>query len=390
MKNKIILILILILSIINVKADLTQEQGEKIAKFAEQMIEKGNSEEHRVGKFSLLVYRQGQYRIDGFNDKLSNVDYDYYRYNTLGNKKYWTFDCSSFASYVYYHVLGFHTYKNNNPKSPLVVSEFVTRASKNDEFYFVFRNKPVTSVDFSTTKPGDLFIFEGSHIMVYIGNKKIAHFTASEIHGGGPILGAVISDITVKYPDKKLTVIRANGTNATPVTTITWPDTGKIEELVEDYKPTIRVTNENKGKKEVKITIEIKDDNQLTSYSITNGDPNYQTIQGKSATINHTFKENGTYYIYAKDNKNQETKFPYIVNGIEKEEEKPPVIEEPEEPPQEEPVIETPTIIDTPPVIEEPEIIEKSNTIDEIIKIVLIIISLLIIILIIKYLRKKD
>lgn len=385
MKNKIILILILILTTINVKADLTQEQGEKIAKFAEQMIEKGNSEEHRVGKFSLLVYRQGQYRIDGFNDKLSNVDYDYYRYNTLGNKKYWTFDCSSFASYVYYHVLGFHTYKNNNPKSPLVVAEFVTRASKNDEFYFVFRNKPVTSVDFSTTKPGDLFIFEGSHIMVYIGNKKIAHFTASEIHGGGPILGAVISDITVKYPDKKLTVIRANGTNATPVTTITWPDTNIKEELVLDYKPTIQITKENKTDKEVTITIEIKDDNQLTSYSITNNNPNYQTIQGKSATINYTFKENGTYYIYAKDNKNQETKLPYIVNGIKEDQpiEYPPITVE-------EPVIETPTIIDTPPVIEKPEIVEKSNTIDEIIKIVLIIISLLIIILIIKYLRKKD
>ena len=67
-----------------------------------------------------------------------------------------------------------------------------------------------------------------------VGIKKVVSVDVSEIQKGGPLLGANISDIKQKYPDKKLTVIRANDTTRTPVTTIIWPDTNIKEELVLD------------------------------------------------------------------------------------------------------------------------------------------------------------
>ena len=204
--KRIILVLILILFIpIYVKADLTKEQQEDIAYFATKMITEANKSEHKDSKgFSILAYNQGS-RNEGFNNQLSYMNKDYSSVNVIQGRK-WTFDCASFASYVYYHCFGVKTtYLSNN--SPFVVSKFVEEASQGHNWYFVMSNQNTSTMDYSKFKKGDLIIFVGSHIMVYVGDGKIAHFSSSAIKKGTN-LGAEVVTLKDKYPNHKAAIIR--------------------------------------------------------------------------------------------------------------------------------------------------------------------------------------
>ena len=53
-------------------------------------------------------------------------------------------------------------------------------------------NVKVSSIDFSRMQKGDLVIIVGSHIMVYIGDGNIAHFSSSAIQKGSN-LGSEVS-----------------------------------------------------------------------------------------------------------------------------------------------------------------------------------------------------
>ena len=68
--------------ILPVKADLTQEQAEDVAFFAENFILEGNKRISSDG-FPIFAYMQGQARIDGYQEKLYHVTYDYKRKNYI-------------------------------------------------------------------------------------------------------------------------------------------------------------------------------------------------------------------------------------------------------------------------------------------------------------------
>lgn len=317
MKKIIIIFLILLIPLLP-KADLTKEQQDDIAAFSKNMILKGNGNEHRDGPFGILAYNQGT-RKEGFNNQLSHMGKDYQGINQINAKK-WTFDCSSFASYVYYHCFGVNTtYGSGNP---YVVSKFVEDAHSRRYFYFIMNNVSVSSLDYSRMEKGDLVIIVGSHIMVYIGDGNIAHFSSSAIQRGSN-LGSEVVKLSNKYPYAKVSVIRIKDgiipTTKKANTTITWPDTGKVEDLSDkDDKPVIKIDNKELLNNQLEITITLADDKGLTGYQITQTTPSsYKSINRlKTYTTKEIIKNNGTYYIFAKDTKGQVTKYEFKVSNI--------------------------------------------------------------------------
>jgi cell wall-associated NlpC family hydrolase len=317
MKKIIIMFLILLIPLLP-RADLTPEQQDDIASFSKNMILKGNGNEHRQGSFGILAYNQGT-RKEGFNNQLSYMSRDYQSVNQINARK-WTFDCSSFAAYVYYHCFGINTtYGSGNP---YVVSKFVEDAHSKRYFYFIMNNVKVSSIDFSRMQKGDLVIIVGSHIMVYIGDGNIAHFSSSAIQKGSN-LGSEVVKLKDKYPNNKVSVIRLKDgvipTTKKANTIIKWPDTGKTEDLSDkDDKPVIKITKKDFHDNQLEITITMTDDKGLTGYQITQTNPTgYKSINRlKTYTTKEIIKDNGTYYIYAKDTKGQITKYEFIVSNI--------------------------------------------------------------------------
>ena len=322
MKKIIIIVLILLIPIF-VKADLTKEQQEDIALFASKMITEGYKKEHKDSNgFSVLCYNQGS-RDEGFYGQLSYMTKDYKSVNMINAKK-WTFDCASFAAYVYYHCFGVQTVSSSN--HPWVVSSFVNNASKgNGYFYFVMSNVNTSTADYSKLKKGDLIVFVGSHIMVYIGDEKIAHFSSSAI-SKGTNLGAEVVKIKDRYPNTKMSVIRLKdgvvSTTAKANMKITWPDTGKTQDFREDEKddkPKVSLSLDVKDNKAT-IKISASDDKGLTGYYISNkrSTPNSWHSIGNKKSYSTTYeaKNNGTYYCYVKDSKNQITSTSISVSGL--------------------------------------------------------------------------
>ena len=309
-----------------VKADLTKEQEDDIALFATSMITEGYKAPHIDSKgFSILAYNQGT-RNEGFYNKLSYMNKDYNKVNEINGNK-WTFDCASFAAYVYYHCLGVNTtYLSNN--SPYVVSKFVEETSRGNTFYFVMQNVNTSSMDYSKLKKGDLIIFVGSHIMVYVGDGKIAHFSSSAINRGTN-LGAEVTDLKIKYPDHKASIIRVKDgvvkTNVKANMKITWPDTNKVQDFNEfkekDNLPKVDLTV-NRENNKVIINISLSDDKGLTGYYISNRKetPNSWHSISNTKTYSTTFEptNNETYYCYVKDSINQISYSTIEINDLDK------------------------------------------------------------------------
>jgi len=317
--KKIIIILLILIFPLMVKAELTKEQQEDIAAFSRNFIIKGNGSEHKSGNFGILAYNQGS-RNEGFVGQLSYMNKDYKRKNTINAKK-WTFDCSSFAAYVYYHCFGVKTtYLSNN--SPYVVSKFVEDANRGHNFYFVMTNQNTDTLNYSQLQKGDLIVFVGSHIMVYIGDGKIAHFSSTAIAMGTNI-GSEVIDLKTRFPNHKTSVIRIkNGivpTSAKANMTIKWPDTGKTEDLSDkDDLPKVNVSYNDVVGNEVIVKISATDDKGIIGYQITTSTPSNYTNVDKQKSFETTYKvtNNGTYYVYVKDTKNQVTKKEFVITKL--------------------------------------------------------------------------
>ena len=308
MKKYLILINLIFIFPFFVNADLNNEQQESLASFAENLILKQQISPHVDNNgFPLIAYNMGAMdRISGYNENLIWFGKDEIKLNTINGMK-WPFDCASWASYVYKHVLGVKTTMGDGER-PYTVSHFLNNALSNTDFYVVRRNISVNSIDFDVLQKGDLIIIEGSHIMIYIGNGKISHVSTSAIVKGGS-LGAEITNLKNKFPQNRVTIIRLKGTYATPNTVLTWPDT-KIEEDLgpKDNNPNINIKYDNNGyiKKGIaKITL--TDDKLVSYYSISTNINSYdwKKVNKNKYTINYDINSNGTYYISVKDSNNQ-------------------------------------------------------------------------------------
>jgi len=317
-----------ILFVVDFSAALTEEQGEQVASFAENMIIKSITEHKDKNGFPLLAYSQN-FRIDGMAGKLSFFATDDRSINELNTYK-WGFDCASFVAYVYNHTLGIDTYRKNS-SNPFTVANFVNFANHNVDFTYVMQNVKVPNIDFNKLQKGDLIIFVGEHIMIYIGNGRIAHLSVTAIKRNGS-LGAEIVALKNRYPEKTADIIRIKdgriSANVIPNTIITWPDTGKKEDLgSKDELPKINITINNKIVTKYNMPINFNDDKGLIEYSINNVNTpsNWNLINKQlSYSTNYEITQNGTYYVYVKDTKNQITTKSIIIDFIDN---TPPIID---------------------------------------------------------------
>lgn len=390
--KKFILVILIFLFAIPVKADLTKTQQDNIKTFTEKFVETGLSKKDKNG-YPLFAYMQGQARIDGYQGKIYRIYYDYQKINYVNTNK-WTFDCASFVSFIYKNMFDLilttstttstDSYSGlpilNRNGNPYMVSNFVNDADKELRFYYVLKNVNVKTIDYSKMKPGDLVIIKGSHIMMYIGDGKIAHATTAAITKNKE-LGIEISTLEKRCPDKQLYVIRIKDHIINPTNTgnmkVTWPDDNTVSDFTkvvipptpatppvvippvvepekpvtppmvdeeEDITPPDDETNDDEVIEETpsvkptpndlpKISYHLSDTNWTTSlniiYSISDLDgiseysignnliPNYQKID-KVTTFNNSYKinKNGTYYIYAKDINNNVSDVKIEVNNI--------------------------------------------------------------------------
>lgn len=318
MKKALMVIIMLFVFILPVKADLTDSQASDLAFFAENFILEGNK---RIGNdgFPIFAYSQGQPRIDGFQSKLSWINKSYN--GKFGVRAYkWSFDCSSFASYVYYQTFGLvltrtltsqvDSYSGlricDKTRNPYCVSDFVLNADSNKHFYYIMKNVPASSVDLSKLKKGDLIVIVGSHIMVYVGDGKIAHASASAITSSN--LGLEVVNLAQKYGGTKVSVIRLKDKIIPPDKkanmTITWLDNkSSFDFRTLQYANDIPVVSYTKStdKWAQKLTLDISftDKDGLSAYAFN--DDNFIAISGNENKVSKEITENGTYVLKVKD-----------------------------------------------------------------------------------------
>ena len=336
MKKIIVFLIISFIFILPVKADLTKDQENDIAAFAANFITEGNKRLDKNG-YPLLAYMQGQARIDGYQSKLYKVGYDYNHVNYVNANK-WTFDCASFASYVYYHTFGLILTYNKTSQvdsysglqirsataNPYQVSAFVDDANRGEHFYYIKKGVTGANMPLNELKKGDLIIYVGHHIMVYVGDGKIAEATTSCISKNN--LGMQVIPLTSKYSNITLSVIRIKNKIISPSITantkVKWLDTGETVELVshtpkqEEY-PTISYTKTSgEWAKSVNLEFELAATNGLKSYSFSENGDSWIDISGKSYTLKKTVTKNGTYILKVKDTKGLEKQDKVTISSI--------------------------------------------------------------------------
>ena len=322
MKRKICIIIFYIVVIMPfiVSADLTKEQQEAVASFAENLINAQNKAPHLDSKgFALISYSQ-EYRIDGFQGNLRTIGYDFMHINYVGALK-WPFDCSSWVGYVYYHVLGINT-RIHNGLRPYVVKHFIG----SEYFYTVLHGQTSQGLDLNQLQKGDIIAWsngageDNGHITIYVGDGKIAHVSTGSIVKGGKSLGAQVGKFKTIFPwQTGIYVIRAKNTNAKPNTILTWPDTKVTEDLGPDEMPTVNVTYNNKLTNELTLKIKVEDDKNIVGYAVSKEEKNpttWTSVNKKSTTIDYKILENGIYYVYVKDSKNQIVNKKIEINSI--------------------------------------------------------------------------
>lgn len=336
MKKVIFLLTILFIFIMPIKADLTKTQEEDLALFATNFIVEGNKRTDKNG-LPLLTYMQGQARIDGYQSKLYKVGYDYKHINLVNEYK-WTFDCASFASFVYYHTFGLVLTYNRlssvdpysgltlrNPNAnPYQVSAFVEDADKGEHFYYVKRGVTAAKLNYNELKKGDLVIYVGHHIMVYVGDGKIAEATTSAINKTN--LGLQVVPLMNNYSNISLSIIRLKDKVISPTavanTKIRWIDNGETMELVshapktEEY-PQIKYDKPSTNwVKNLDVEFKITSTNGLKSYSFSDGNDKWHDISGKSYSLKETITKNGTYVLKVKDIKGLEKQEKITISSI--------------------------------------------------------------------------
>ena len=199
-KKIIYLFLFCLFSSFNVNfcyAELTPQQQDKIAEFAKQIITNGNQKYNDNNNLPLLAYDQ-QNRQIGFNNMLYFLQSDFNNNNTNKqniNSYKWLFDCSSFAAYVYQSVLNLKTtfdlQSQNKPFYAFTVRKFLDDADNNLQFEYIIKNIKISELNdnlqnLQKLQKADLIVLENikgkynnNHIMIYLGDGFIAHFSAS-------------------------------------------------------------------------------------------------------------------------------------------------------------------------------------------------------------------
>lgn len=333
-KILITLILIYVFSFIPVKADLTDKQATDIAFFAEKFVTEGNKRISDKG-FSLFAYGQVPGRKYGFVGKLYDVTWDFKGIYKVNEPK-WVFDCSSFTSYIYYHLFGLvltteelnevdsysglklmNPTMNLNQKSgntPYHVIKYVEDAENSKHFYFISenKNKKIKNFNFNILKPGDLIIIIGddsNHIVLYLGDGKIAHASTSEIKK--PNLGMNIANLIDKYGNKTASVIRLkNGIidpNKKANLILTWPDNNETIDFnklryVNDIPKITYALSKETWTNELELSFILSDEDGISNYSFSDNEtPNFIQATGKKITFSKKILKNGIYYIVAKD-----------------------------------------------------------------------------------------
>ena len=339
MKKVILLVLIAFIFIAPVKADLTDEQADDIAAFATNFIIEGNK---RLDKnnLPLLAYYQGQARIDGYHNKLSYVPNNY-KGTFAVNAYKWTFDCASFVSYLYNHTFGLNLIRNSSSGEPYLVRDFTADTG---HFKTIKSNVLGANIDLNDLKKGDIIIYVGSHVMIYVGDGKIAESTSSCISKGNKNLGFQVVSLASRFGGTKLTVKRVKDGVISKTkkanTKVTWLDTRETVDLVpkkpvvpepkpkdDDTKKTPPTISYEKPSKEwvksVKVVFNLKAKNGLSSYSLTTSGDKWTTISGTSYKLTTKFTKNGTYILKVKDKKNLITTEKIVISTIDTE---PPLI----------------------------------------------------------------
>jgi len=318
---KIILLLIIILPI-SIKADLTKNQEEDIAILVTKFIENGNKRINSDG-YPLLAYMEGQARIDGYQRKPHKVIYDFINKNYINANK-WTFDDSSFVSFIYYQAFDLIlTQSITNDKdlysdlflrkltgNPYFVSTYLEDAENNEHFYYVKHNIEFSKLDYNILKKGDILIVSDNHILIYVGEQKFAHATKDAITNSN--LGFEITTINDNI-NKNVSIIRIKNNiisnNRNVNTLITWIDNNekvdlKTGKVIDQELPQIIYTKPlNTWAKNITLNFEIIHKNDLDSYSFSNGEDKWVDLEGKTATIAKTINENDTYFLKVKDKK---------------------------------------------------------------------------------------
>ena len=320
----------------HVEADLTKEQENDIASFTTNFILEGNKRTDKNG-YPLIAYMEGQARIDGYQSKLYKVGYDYNHINYINAYK-WTFDSSSFASYIYYHTFNLVlTYSKlaekdqysgltlRNPEAnPYQISSFLEDAEKEEHFYYVKKDINGSSIDFKNVKKGDLIVKDNTNLMIYVGDEKVAGSTPNAINNSN--LGFQIASLKDNYHDASLNIIRVKNDiipkNMKANTKITWLDTNEVVELVkekskieENIEISYIIPNKN-WTQSLTINFSLNAVDELKSYSFSNGEDIWTDISGKSYNLSLKFEQNGTYYLKVRDSKDNEKIEKIIISSI--------------------------------------------------------------------------
>lgn len=266
MKRKVFfLILCFILSFnLIAYAAITPEQGNDVATFARNFVEKGNARRDEKG-YPLLTYALSgnwntciEIRNKGYNEQLYYVKNNsyYYRngkYVELGNK--WCMDCGTFVTYNLKTTLGLDLY---NQKEPWHIQEIYNDAckGKNSKYFeFVYKSISVGNIDYSKLQKGDVLAqitSHGNHGMIYVGDGMIAHANRDMITFKAPVtFGVKISKLNhYYYPSTRISIMRVKDgvipSDYVVNSKVTWPDTGEVEYLVNNSKTMLETISDDK------------------------------------------------------------------------------------------------------------------------------------------------
>ena len=188
--KKVLVILLLFLPFF-VKADLTKKQEENMTFFVTNFVSEGNKRLDKNG-YSLLAYVDENNCIYGYQSKLFKLEYDYNKSHYIDSYK-WTFDDSSFISFMYLKTFNLILTRSNTSKidpysglniksetaKPYQLSDFLDDASKEEHFYIAYEEIDLKN-EIESLKPGDLIIIN-EHIMLYLGDGMIAHASSDAI-----------------------------------------------------------------------------------------------------------------------------------------------------------------------------------------------------------------
>lgn len=346
-----------------VRADLTETQANNIATFAERFITEGNKRRDSKG-YPLLAYKSSDARIEGYYERLYYIKNDYHHYYKSNGKKVyingnrWVFNCDSFVSYVYRHVYGLILTKSKTSKTdgysglkimsstaaPWTMSNYINDAAASTHFYFIKRNIKIASLNLSILKKGDLIIRDTSHIMIYVGNGKIAHAATSHLDGSvkKDDMGLQVTNLKTRYPGTTISVARLKDHIISPSVSanmqVRWIDNGQVMNLAstttttttttpsqptsDTTKPVIgSVTVNTNSYRYALISFSASDNTGIVGWKVTSSlsTPTLwnSVVTNKSISIaNTSVAFNGTYYLWVKDGANNTGYETFVVSHI--------------------------------------------------------------------------